>query len=174
MIYEKRQLVWTCVAAIALGTALHFFYEWLPCGITAVLSPVRESLWEHLKLVVWPYLLAALWLNRGRPTGIRPWLLTLVGLCVLLLALGWGYHILLGGTEMWVDILLYFLVMVLGFWLPSRASGPFDGPLWQLPLVLTLVLVALILRFTWWTPTGLLFADLSDREAAAYSLLVRA
>ena len=51
MIYPKRQLIVTWLAAILAGCALHFLYEWLPSAITALFSPVNESLWEHVKLV---------------------------------------------------------------------------------------------------------------------------
>lgn len=66
MFYGKRALILTCLLAMLAGTGLHFLYEWLPNPVTALLSPINESLWEHIKLIYWPYLAAALWLNRGR------------------------------------------------------------------------------------------------------------
>ena len=104
MIYPKRQLILTCIAAILAGCVLHFLYQWLPNAVTALFSPVNESLWEHVKLVFWPFLGAALILNRDRPGGMRPWLLVLPGLCALMLILGWVYHVTLGGETMWVDL----------------------------------------------------------------------
>ena len=117
MFYPKRQLAVTWIAAILAGCVLHFLYEWLPNAVTALFSPVNESLWEHVKLVFWPFLGAALYLNRGRPGGTRPWLLMLPLLSALTLLLGWVYHVTLGGEAMWVDITLFVLVMTLGFWL---------------------------------------------------------
>ncbi len=161
MYYGKRQLILTALVSIALGAALHFLYQWIPNWATALVSPIRESLWEHVKLIFWPYLLSCLWLNRGRPGGARPWLLTLPCLCLLMLALGYGYHILLGGDELWVDAAIYLLIMGLGFWLPTLFSGPFKGVRWVLPLVLVFVLGGLIALFTLWPPRLLLFSDLS-------------
>lgn len=159
--YPKRQLFFTALLSLLLGTALHFLYSWCPNGATALFSPVCESLWEHLKIIFWPYLLAALWLNRGRPGGTRPWCLSLLMICALMLLLGFGYHILLGGRALWADILLYVLLMVLGFWFPTRFSGPFEGPLWLLPPLLTVLLATAILLFTLWPPQLILFTDLS-------------
>ncbi len=160
MIYPKRQLILTCAAAILAGCVLHFVYGWLPNAVTALFSPVNESLWEHLKLVFWPYLGAALILNRDRPGGIRPWLLVLPLLCALTLLLGWLYNVVLGGESMWVNIAIYALVMVLGFWLPTRFSGPFKGVKWLLPIAAAAILGALIAWYTLYPPESLLFRDL--------------
>lgn len=161
MIYPKRQLILTFIAVVLAGCALHFLYGWLPNAATALFSPVNESLWEHVKLIFWPYLGAALLLNRGRPGGVRPWLLVLPLLCALVLILGWVYHITLGGEAMWVDIAIYILVMALGFWLPTRFSGPFKGVKWMLPILVTVLLALLIGWFTLYPPEGLLFRDLA-------------
>ena len=163
--YPKRQLLLTALAAILAGTALHFLYRWAPNVATALVSPVNESLWEHGKLVFWPYLLAALWINRGRPGGICPWLLALPLQLALMLALGYGYHILLGGEALWVDIAIYAAVMALGFWLPNCFSGPFRGVKWALPGILAVLLGILFALFTLWPPEHILFADLSAAGA---------
>ena len=161
MFYSKRQLILTWIAALLAGCVLHFLYDWFPGAATALVSPVNESLWEHVKLVFWPFLGAALALNQGRPGGVRPWLLVLPLLCALMLALGWAYHVLLGGEAMWVDIALYALVMALGFWLATRFSGPFKGVKWVLPILAAIALALLIGWFTLYPPEGLLFRDLS-------------
>ena len=44
----------TFFAALGLGVLLHFLYAWLPNPLTALFSPVRESLWEHLKILFYP------------------------------------------------------------------------------------------------------------------------
>lgn len=161
MFYPKRQLILTWAAAILAGCGLHMLYKWWPNAATALFSPVNESLWEHVKLIFWPFLGAALVLNRDRPGGVRPWLLILPLLCALILILGWVYHVTLGGEAVWVDILLYVLVMTLGFWLATRFSGPFQGIKWMLPIAVTAALVLLIGWFTLYPPEGLLFRDLA-------------
>ena len=159
--YSKRQLIITWIAAVLAGCVLHFLYEWQPNAVTALFSPINESIWEHIKLVFWPYLGAALVLNRGRPGGIRPWLLVLPLLCAIVLGLGWVYHVMLGGEAMWVDIAIYILVMAIGFWLPTRFSGAFQGAKWLLPSLIAGILALLIGWFTLYPPEGLLFRDLA-------------
>ena len=161
MFYPKRQLILTWIAALLAGCVLHFVYGWWPNAVTALFSPVNESLWEHVKLVFWPFLGAALALNRDRPGGTRPWLLALPLLCALVLGLGWVYHVTLGGEAMWVDIAIFMLIMALGFWFATRFSGPFKGFQWILPILAAAALALLISWFTLYPPEGLLFRDLS-------------
>ena len=161
MFYPKRQLILTWIAALLAGCVLHFVYGWWPNAVTALFSPVNESLWEHVKLVFWPFLGAALALNRDRPGGTRPWLLALPLLCALVLGLGWVYHVTLGGEAMWVDIAIFVLIMALGFWFATRFSGPFKGFQWILPILAAAALALLISWFTLYPPEGLLFRDLA-------------
>ena len=161
MYYGKRRLRISWLATVLTGVLLHFLYDLLPCWWMAFFAPVNESIWEHTKVIFWPYLAAALLLNRGRPGGIRPWLLTLPLICVGMLALGYGYHVCLAGDQLWVDIAIYLLAMTVGFVLPPRFSGSFDGPGWKLPGVMTVLLGAAIFWFTLYPPERVLFADLS-------------
>ena len=163
--YGKKTLLLTCLGTILLGGALHFLYQYVPCAVTALFAPVNESLWEHVKLIFWPYLLAAAWLNRGRPGGVRPWMMTLPLMCLLMLLLGYLYHITLSGEAMWVDLAIYILVMALGFWVPLQFSGPFQGIKWLLPVAAVIVLGVCIGVFTLWPPEHILFVDLSSASA---------
>ena len=128
------------------------------------LYPLRPSvsrLWEHIKILYWPYLAASAFLAWGRPTGMRPWLLSLVILCPLMLVLGLLLHAALALHALWLDIALYLGLMAFGFWFPVRFSGPFRGWRWRIPAILAFLLGALILLFTFFPPAGVLFADLS-------------
>lgn len=126
MVYEKKQLLLAFVLAVLAGAGLHFVYGLCPNGVTALFSPVNESIWEHTKILFWSYLAAAVWLTWGRPTGLRPWLLTGVGICLAMLAVGYLLHVVLGWNSLAADLVLYGVLMALGFWLPTRMAGP--GP----------------------------------------------
>ena len=43
MVYPKRQLIVTWLAAMLAGCVLHFLYQWWPNAVTALFSPVNES-----------------------------------------------------------------------------------------------------------------------------------
>ena len=58
-------VLWIAAALICavLGTLWHFLYDWFPCALTALLCPVNESVWEHLKLLYFPPLACAVFLS---------------------------------------------------------------------------------------------------------------
>lgn len=161
MVYGKGRLLAGFLCAAFLGVVLHFLYGWWPNGVTAMISPLGESIWEHVKILYWPYLAAALVLTWDRPGALKGWSLVLCLMCGAMLAVGYLVHIVMGYNALWVDLLLYFGLMALGFWVPTKMSGPFRGIRWWLPLVGVVALGILIVVFTLWPGEGLLFADLS-------------
>lgn len=165
---SKRLLLAFAVTVVA-GTCLHFLYDLLPNPVTALFSPVRESLWEHVKILFWPYLAAFLLLTRGGEPGTRtPWMLTAPLLCGAMLVLGWLYHIVLGGEAMWVDVALYVVLMAAGFVLPGVLHRTGERLLWgDLGLVLVLVLAGLLVLFTFLPPDHIFFLDLSGARTWA-------
>ncbi len=59
---EKHQklMCWSLIGIVVIfliAGLWHFLYVWLPGPLTAVLSPVNESPWEHVKLFFMPVLI---------------------------------------------------------------------------------------------------------------------
>lgn len=160
---STKKMILNYLIAAAAGVLLHFLYQWLPNPALALISPVRESVWEHVKLLYFPLLGAALLMGRGgKGTGRTPWLLSAVFVCAALVGTGYLYHILLRGESLYVDLALYFVLMAVGFLLPRVL-----WPLCEWPgtdkaaAVLAALLGALIVWFTFFPPDTALFADLS-------------
>lgn len=56
--YELIGFVFTCVA----GTILHFVFEWSgENAFAGLFAPVNESVWEHMKLLFFPYFAYAIY-----------------------------------------------------------------------------------------------------------------
>ena len=159
----SKALVLTFVVATVVGACLHFLFDFFPNGLTALLSPVNESLWEHLKLIYWPYLAAMFLLTRKAKGGCRGgWLLSLLLISVAMLVVGYVFHIVLEQDSMAFDIGLYVVLMALGFWLPGRLSEHACKPPLRSALpFLTVVLGCMLVLFTFLPPDHILFADLS-------------
>ncbi len=151
------------LTAVAAGVLLHFLYDWSPNLLFAVLSPVRESVWEHLKLVFWPLLATSLLYTRRQRDDRAGWYLGVLTASCLLLLSGWVYHVRMARSSLAVDIALYVLVMALGFAVAVWVGAPRR---WHgLLLLFVGVLLTLIVIFTFAQPDTLLFADLSLADA---------
>ena len=161
---STKKMLFLYLAAAVLGVALHFLFAWLPNPVTALISPVRESVWEHVKLLYFPLLATALILGRGGQGASRtPWLLSTVLVCAVLAGTGYLYHVTLRGESLYVDMALHLLLLALGFLLPRvlwpLCEWPGTG---KAAVVLAVLLGGLIVWFTFFPPDAALFADLSQ------------
>ena len=48
--FFKFQLI-GFVVTVLCGVLLHFLYEWIPCFVTSIFSPINESITEHMKII---------------------------------------------------------------------------------------------------------------------------
>lgn len=150
------------LVTLALGFLLHFLYGWLPSPVTALISPVRESLWEHVKILFWPLLLAGLYASRtGGADGSAPWLAANLAVNALMLALGYFWNVTLGMEGAVFNIVLYVAMVLLAFLLVPLFSKRMGAGAALLTRLLALIMAALIVWFTFSPPAGVLFADLS-------------
>lgn len=158
----SRKILITFAVATIAGAALHFAYALFPNMITALFSPVNESVWEHVKLLFWPYLVALLLLTKGGGKGCRaPWLLSLLVVCGLMLGVGYIYYILMGGTATAFGPVLYVVLMAIGFVLPSVLWWAATVR-WVDAIYLAVIVLGMsVLMFTSLPPNCLLFTDLS-------------
>ena len=160
MIHSKRTLLYYFLLSLILGSGLHFLYTLLPSPLTALVAPISESIWEHAKIIYWPYLLLSLIYSRHSPSAIGSFLFALPIMCLSMLTIGSIYHIVFGLHALWFDLLL--VVMAFGFWFPAHCSIPSKTPLWYLGIIFTGLFGVLILLFTFFPPTLILFQDLSS------------
>lgn len=135
----KKTFVLTYAATLLLGFAWHGLYAALPCPLTALLAPVRGSVWEQLKLLFFPPMAVAFVLcffRRG--TQRRYWssvLAAVLGMPALLCGIYYPLTAGLGVPELPGDgAVLYALVLLAGQGAAARLvrSGraePILGPL---------------------------------------------
>ncbi|MEG0755378.1 MAG: DUF6512 family protein [Oscillospiraceae bacterium] len=150
-------------AALAVGVGLHFLYDFFPNVLTALIAPVNESIWEHLKLLFWPLLVWGIYaIHKGSPMGGQ--MLALLISSALLLSAGYLYHIVFSGEGMVFDIVLFLVTMALGFWLPARLEKLLQGRWGELFLLLVIALGVAIILFTFLPPDYPLYTDFSAQN----------
>ena len=153
---RRRAYAAAAIAAALAGSALHFLHDALPNPLTALISPVNESVWEHLKLLFFPTLAAALVLSRHEAQPYRFWSGFFAALLAAPLVLTGMYYLLLAGfgvSSTALDIMLYFLAMFWAFSLAYRLreSGRLERAAPWLLLPVSLYGASLIL-FTFAAP----------------------
>jgi len=114
----KRIKLLGIVGVFLLCFGCHFIYAWFPNALTAIFFPVNESIWEHMKLLVTPYLLFGiieyLLLKKDKISFknflFQLWIVPILGIIVYLSIFIPIY--LWIGESMIVSITLLFLVIV--------------------------------------------------------------
>lgn len=128
----KRKWLIVGFLSILAGSALHFLYDLWPNPLTAVFAPVNESVWEHLKLLYWPFLAAAFVLTKDEADSRSSWCGLLAGLLSAPLLLLGAYYTLSCGFALHglaLDLILYVLAMAGGFRL-ARHLQKAELPAW--------------------------------------------
>ncbi len=102
------------VFTILAGSLLHFVYEWSGFSpVFAVFGSVNESVWEHLKLLFWPFIFTAvigLWVyGKCLPGYFAAKALGLIAGMLIITAVFYTYCGIIGQNFAWVDILLFVL-----------------------------------------------------------------
>ncbi|MBE6932864.1 MAG: hypothetical protein E7464_05760 [Ruminococcaceae bacterium] len=123
----KKAFTLSFFAAAVLGAAWHFLYHLLPCPLTAVLSPVNESVWEHLKLLYFPPLAVGIVMSlRWKLAQKRFWSAMAAVLLFMPAVLLGSFYALTAGfgvaASLAFDIALYYITLILGWFLLYRLS----------------------------------------------------
>lgn len=168
--YLNRSAVIGIIATLALGSLLHFTYEWsgrfLPVSF---FSAVNESTWEHLKLLFMPmFLYSALestvlepcfpGLLKSRALGC------LLGMFVIT-SFFYTYSGILGTNYLVLDLLSFFLGTAAAFGLSSlwiqrpKKASPFGKTSFYTGLAVFIILFLCFAVFTWYPPKLGLFQE---------------
>ena len=119
----KRWHIAGAIFTIILGTLLHFFYQWSGENpVIASFSPINESTWEHLKLLVTPILLFSVIeyfaYGKERKGFVMIRLLSILTGMFLIVASFYTYTALMGDNYLLLDIGT-FVLGVLGSYVLS-------------------------------------------------------
>ena len=121
---DKKKLFYCVIGYIfvaILGTLSHFFYEWSGEKLlVALICPVNESTWEHMKLLFFPTILYTLFFSlryRKNTTVSSAMLLgNLLGTASILV-LFYTYSGVYGNHISFIDIGIFFVSIFVVFYL---------------------------------------------------------
>jgi hypothetical protein len=156
------------VAIVVAGTLLHFAYEWSGSNrLVGFFAPVNESVWEHLKLVLYPVLAFAVVEMKWIRDPARLWwakLVEVVAAVVFITAFFYTYTGALGvESVVAIDIGSFVVAVVVGQWMSYRLVVMPEPPPLPLPASLAALgsLIVLFGVFTYAPPHLPLFQQTS-------------
>lgn len=97
------------------GTSGHFLYEWTGSPLAALFCPVNESVWEHLKLLYFPFLILTLrdYFRSGKKAYAFYRLLAVLCGMLSIVMLFYTYTGIIGQNYLIPDILIFFFGILL-------------------------------------------------------------
>ncbi|MBE6758476.1 MAG: hypothetical protein E7554_00100 [Ruminococcaceae bacterium] len=154
------------VISFALASLLHFIYKWSgQLRPVAIFASVNESVWEHVKILLWPYLLWSFAVYYILKPDVRRLIAARTAGAYLIGALVIGFFYIytgiLGYNVAWVDILSAAVWLLAGEIVSMRVlNGRWSTRDYYLIALAALVLlVVMLLCFTVSPPHLGLFAD---------------
>jgi len=102
----------SCAIISGLGSLFHFIYEWSNClSVVGIIGAVNESVWEHLKILLWP--MFGWWMLAG-PVRALPAAAAMYSASVLMVGV---YAIMSEAAhyeQLWSDISLFVACAFVG------------------------------------------------------------
>lgn len=171
MNYKKRIIIATIIMFI-ICFPLHFVYDLIPCSITAIFTPVNESIWEHMKLILTSsslyYILNYIYINIKKneiphnyflATSLTP--ILSIGL-YLIIFLPVYYNI---GENMIISIGLLFIILIFAAYIHHKITKKKAIPLSNIFGVVLIIITYIIFGYlTYNPPTTDLFFDTKNEK----------
>lgn len=164
----ERQILLGVPVLFLVGTLMHFLYGLSgEAFVVGLFAPVNESVWEHLKLVLWPMVLwwTVYYIRMGKqreidaPTWFTAALSALVTAQVTIILLFYFYTGAFGVELLAADILIFFLAVLFGQLTGLRVYRRGSSVSWVVPLTLLVILLAVFVVFALAPPNLPLFTD---------------
>ena len=155
-----------------LGTLLHFIYQWTGENkIIASFSAVNESVWEHLKLVFYPMLLAGIveyfFIKKITNNYIEAKAIGIFGAISFIVVTFFTYTGILGTNIFLIDILIFLSSIILGEWISYILMKRKNESTVQSKILAGIILICLLISFivcTYIPPEVNLFRDVTTGQ----------
>lgn len=145
----KKLTILGVLVVSALGTLFHFTYQWVPIFI----FPSNESIFEHMKLIVFPFLLyflGCLFFYKGDKASLFSSFVSAILTSILVVIVSYyTYSGFIGKNIDVVNIILYYVSILVGFiWIYKKKTlVSFSNS-----IIFLLVLFILVVVFSFYPP----------------------
>lgn len=164
----KAQLI-VILFSLILGTLLHFTYQWSGNNLfVGSFSAVNESVWEHLKLVFYPMLIAMIieyfFVKKDVNNYIEAKTIGIFTAIFFIIVSFYTYSGIIGTSIIVIDILIFILSIILGEYVAYRLMKRKDESTvltTSLSIIILLFLLLCFIIFTYVPPEVNLFRDIT-------------
>ena len=171
----KAQLI-AILFSLILGTLLHFTYKWSGKNLfVGSFSAVNESVWEHLKLVFYPMLIATIveyfFVKKIANNYIEAKTIGIFTAISFIVVAFFTYTGIIGASLIVVDILLFVIAIILGEYVAYKLMRRKNESNNKTKILASIILIFLLLCFilcTYFTPEVNLFRDTTTGEYGIY------
>lgn len=169
---NKLLLRWQIAGMIfifVLGALWHFIYQWSGNSyVIGLIAPVNESVWEHLKMVLFPSLIFAAieyrYIKDDAQNFITAITISIITAMVLIVVTDYAYTSILGDNVLIVDIFLFAVSIIAGQSIGYKILTSESYPKWisYLSLVILVLIITAFIIFTINPPRLQIFMDPND------------
>jgi hypothetical protein len=116
----NQSVIWGIIFTIIFGLLLHFVYKWSGNNpIVGLLSPVNESVWEHLKLLYYPvsicFLIGYFKYGKSNSNYLFYAFIGLLSGLLLIPILFYLYTSIIGRDVLVIDIAIFVISVIISF-----------------------------------------------------------
>ena len=155
--------------SLILGTLLHFTYEWSGNNLfVGSFSAVNESIWEHLKLVFYPMLIAMIieyfFVKKDVNNYIEAKTIGIFTAIFFIIVSFYTYSGVIGTSVIVIDILIFIVSIILGEYVAYRLMKRENESTvltTSLSIIILLFLLLCFIIFTYIPPEVNLFRDIT-------------
>lgn len=148
-----------------LGVLLHFLFDWTDQSrLSALISGVNESTWEHMKLLFFPLFIYAIAESFFAKERKDFWCIKLIGALAGIISIPIIFYTLNGAffkTPDWINITIFFVSAAIAFFTESLIfkKGNIPCPKRFIPISVFLMITVAFFVFSFYPPQIPLFKD---------------
>ncbi len=168
LVAEEKWILYGIIIIFIAAAIIHFLYDLTGKNtIVGFFSPVNESIWEHLKMVIIPiifwwgiyYLFKNGIYNINGDRWFTGLLVSLVTSLIIIPLLYYFYTEAFGIKNLFIDILITFLSILFGQLLGLHIYKNYNGIDANIAIIIITLIVIVFIIFTVYTPRLPIFKD---------------
>ena len=162
---KNKSTIISTIITFLLCFPLHFLYQKIPCFITSIISPVNESIWEHMKILFTSIILMGT--IEKLYTKIKKlnynnilfynYINAIISIPIFLLFFIPIYNNI--GENLPIAIIIMFISIILSKLITSKLINQKDLKLEQISIILIIITYMIFALLTYFPPKLDLFLD---------------